>query len=95
LSNDVSYLTRLESTLSWIETKQVDAEYGEWFWGISPDGSVGPRGDHKGEEWKAEYHAVRALVFTADWIDQILSHAAGAPVPAPVVPAAAGTEAQL
>jgi len=95
LSNDVSYLTRLESTLSWIETKQVDAEYGEWFWGINPDGSVGPRGDHKGEEWKAEYHSLRAVVFTADWIDQILSRAPGAPVPAPVVPAAADTAAHL
>jgi cellobiose epimerase len=95
LSNDVSYLTRLESTLSWIETKQFDAEYGEWFWGINPDGSVGPHGDHKGEEWKAEYHALRATVFTADWIDQILSAAPGAPAPAPVAPAAAGAEAQL
>jgi mannobiose 2-epimerase len=88
-SNDPSYLTRLESTLSWIETKQVDAEYGEWFWGINPDGSVGPRGDHKGEEWKAEYHAVRSVVFTADWIDQILSGAPRTPAPPPAAPAAA------
>jgi cellobiose epimerase len=76
-SNDASYLDRLEGTLRWIETKQLDAEYGEWFWGINPDGSVGARGDHKGEEWKAEYHALRALLFTSDWIDQALSHSTG------------------
>jgi mannobiose 2-epimerase len=84
LSNDVSFLDRLEGTLSWIETKQLDAQYGEWFWGINPDGSVGSHGDHKGEEWKAEYHALRALLFTSDWINQVLSHAPAASAPAPV-----------
>jgi cellobiose epimerase len=73
MTNDVIYLDRLERTLTWIETKQVDAEYGEWYWGITSDGSIGPRGDHKGEEWKAQYHALRATLFTADWIDQVLS----------------------
>lgn len=73
MTNDAIYLDRLERTLTWIETEQVDAEHGEWFWGITPDGDVGPRGDHKGEEWKAQYHALRATLFTADWIDQSLS----------------------
>ena len=31
-------------------------------------GCVGPRGDGKGEEWKACYHDLRATVFVADWI---------------------------
>jgi mannobiose 2-epimerase len=83
LSNDTTYLDRLEGTLSWIETKQLDKQYGEWFWGINPDGSVSSHGDHKGEEWKAEYHALRAVLFTSDWIDQFLSHAPAAPAPAP------------
>lgn len=78
LSNEQSYLDRLEGTLTWIETRQLDAEHGEWFWGINPDGSMGPRGDHKGEEWKAEYHSLRGLLFTSDWIDQFLSGAQGA-----------------
>ncbi len=73
LSNDVSYLDRFESTLAWIEARQVDREYGEWFWGITTDGNIGPHGDHKGEEWKAEYHALRATLFTADWIGEVLS----------------------
>lgn len=75
LSNDTSYLDKLEGTLTWIETRQVDREHGEWYWGINPDGSVGPRGDHKGEEWKAQYHSLRATLFTADWIADALSRA--------------------
>jgi cellobiose epimerase len=73
LGNEAAYLDRLARTLGWIETRQVDHEFGEWFWGINPDGSMGPRGDHKGEEWKAEYHALRATLFTSDWIKQALS----------------------
>jgi cellobiose epimerase len=87
LSSDATYLDRLEGTLAWIEQHQLDAEYGEWFWGINPDGSIGPRGDHKGEEWKAQYHALRAVIFTADWIDQVLS------ANAPSAPAASATPA--
>ena len=82
LAGDATYLDRMERTLGWIETRQVDRQYGEWYWGINPDGSVGPRGDHKGEEWKAEYHALRATLFTADWIKAALSK------PAPAAPAA-------
>jgi mannobiose 2-epimerase len=88
LSNDSSYLDRLESTLSWIETSQRDPEYGEWYWGIAANGAVGPRGDHKGEEWKAEYHGVRALVFTSDWIDEVLAHAPNTPAPRQPAPLA-------
>lgn len=83
LSNEEAYLERLEGTLSWIEKHQVDTEHGEWFWGIMPDGSIGPRGDHKGEEWKAQYHGLRALVFTSDWIDELLSRTPEAAAAAP------------
>ena len=54
------------------EIEPLDREYGEWYWGVLADGSVGPRGTNKGEEWKASYHAVRALVFTSDWIGAAL-----------------------
>jgi mannobiose 2-epimerase len=68
LTGDASYLDRLEGTLGFIETRQRDPEHGEWFFGVNPDGSLGPRGDNKGEEWKTGYHALRALVFLGDWI---------------------------
>jgi cellobiose epimerase len=83
LTGETSYLDRLESTLAWIETSQVDREFGEWYWGINPDGSVGPHGDHKGEEWKAQFHALRGALFTSDWIGEALSKGTGQPGPAP------------
>lgn len=91
LSNDAIYLDRLEGTLSFIESSQVDKLYGEWFWGILPDGSVGPHGDQKGEEWKAQYHALRAVLFTADWIEAALTQApATSPARVASPPAASG-----
>ncbi|MET0413310.1 MAG: AGE family epimerase/isomerase [Polyangiaceae bacterium] len=79
LSSDRTHLDRLERTLTWIETRQRDAEHGEWFWGILPDGSVGARGDQKGEEWKASYHGVRGMLFTSDWIAQALAERSESP----------------
>jgi cellobiose epimerase len=67
-TKNLAYLDRLEATLTWIEKSQSDPEYGEWYWGIAPDGKIGPRGDHKSEEWKASYHTLRALVFTEEWL---------------------------
>jgi len=68
LSGDPVHIDRLERTLDWIGSHQRNAETGEWYWGILPDGSIGERGDHMGEEWKASYHSLRALIFTSDWI---------------------------
>jgi hypothetical protein len=67
----------LEGTLGFIETRQRDSAHGEWFFGVNPDGSLGPRGDTKGEEWKEGYHTLRALVFLADWIKAAEPRAAG------------------
>ncbi|HWA72144.1 MAG TPA: AGE family epimerase/isomerase [Polyangiaceae bacterium] len=72
-TRDQTQLTRLEKTLDFIERHQRDREYGEWYWGVLDDGSVGPRGSNKGEEWKASYHDVRALLFTSDWIARFLA----------------------
>lgn len=68
LSYDSRYVERLEKTLDFIERYQADSEFGGWYWGITEDGQLGPRGDGKGEEWKAAYHDLRALVYTSDWI---------------------------
>lgn len=73
LTGEVGYLDQLERTLSFIERFQSDAEYGGWYWGVTPEGALGPRGDKKGEEWKASYHDTRALVFTSDWIAEYVS----------------------
>jgi mannobiose 2-epimerase len=68
LTNDSRYIDRLEKTLDFIERYQADSEFGGWYWGVTEDGNIGPRGDGKGEEWKAAYHDLRALVVTSEWI---------------------------
>ena len=68
LSRDEKYLERMEKTLAFIEEHQTDREFGGWYWGVLEDGTIGPHGDNKGEEWKASYHDLRALVLTSEWI---------------------------
>jgi mannobiose 2-epimerase len=72
LTGDPIHLRRLERTLTWLENGQHDPEFGGWFYGINPDGNLGPRGDHKGELWKASYHDLRALAYTEGWIRELL-----------------------
>lgn len=61
-------LSRLELTLSFIEQHLRDREYGEWYWSTLADGSPSSHPPNKGEEWKASYHGLRALVFASDWL---------------------------
>ncbi len=53
------YFEVFEKLWEWIETRQVDWTYGEWFANIEPDGSV--RGDKAGP-WKGPYHNARAML---------------------------------
>jgi len=71
LSGQHVELERFERTLGFIES-QWDVEHGEWFWGVHSDGSLSRRGDNKGEEWKASYHNLRALVGCEDSIARLL-----------------------
>lgn len=65
---DQDVLPQLHQTFAFARTKSLDPVHGEFYFGVDSDGTVGPRGDHKGEIWKTPYHAVRALTLTADWI---------------------------
>jgi mannobiose 2-epimerase len=73
LSGDAGALHKLSHTLDWIEGPARDPEHREWYWGVYPDGRMGPRGDHKGELWKASYHNLRAVLLTQDWIEEALT----------------------
>lgn len=61
-------LARLEGTLAFIEQHVRNSETGEWYWSTLADGSPGPHAPNMGEEWKASYHTLRALVFASDWL---------------------------
>ena len=77
LSGDAVQLDRLEATLGWIEQSE-DLPVGEWFGITNPDLSAAGA-DYKGDEWKASYHSLRALLFTKDWVDAALSPTALSP----------------
>lgn len=87
-TNEPVYLERLEGTLRWILEHQRHQEHAEWHRTIAPDGSLIPASDLVGDEWKASYHNVRALVLTSEWIAQELG--LGARAAPPATPAAAG-----
>jgi len=70
-ARDYRQLERLERTLGWLEATR-DRDHGEWFGSLQPDGSLGSYGPNKGDEWKASYHNLRSLLFTADWIGEAL-----------------------
>ena len=63
-------LHRMERTLDWIENGQYDREFGGYYWGVMPDGTLGAYGDRKGDPWKASYHEMRGLMFAADWLTE-------------------------
>ncbi len=69
-TGDATHLTRLESTLDFIEAHLHDAQYGEFY--PQTDRSGTATSQTKGNFWKESYHTTRALVFTEDWIDELL-----------------------
>ena len=75
LTGERLYLERLLKTLDWLQRGQRDPEFGEWYWGVRRDGTLGDNGDVKGELWKTAYHNVRALLLTEDWIGVALAQA--------------------
>ena len=59
LTGDAKYLSIFEKTFSFVESRMVDWESGEWHANITPEGK--PQGD-KGNIWKAGYHNGRAMI---------------------------------
>ena len=71
LTEDVTYLDCLESTLQHIEQVQADSEFGEWYGRVGGDDLL-PGDLNKGHEWKASYHTVRATIQLDRWVDELL-----------------------
>ncbi len=59
---DASLLPAMRKTLDWLETKQLDQQYGEFFWGIDPSGQLTAQGSNKGNFYKATYHSLGHLL---------------------------------
>jgi mannobiose 2-epimerase len=61
ISGDEKYLDLSLNNWAFVKSKILDKQNGEWFWGITADGSVMP-GEDKVGLWKCPYHNSRACI---------------------------------
>jgi len=66
-----NYLSAFEKLFDWIWAYQIDHRYGGWYQEVRWDTGE-PVTTDKGREWKAAFHASRALIRTSDALRQIL-----------------------
>jgi len=74
LGGDVKYLEVAQGVWHFIAQNLVDRVHGEWFWRITPEGSVDATLP-KVSEWKGPYHATRACLESLRRIDSVVGHA--------------------
>ncbi|KAK9814691.1 hypothetical protein WJX72_009872 [[Myrmecia] bisecta] len=55
---DDTLLLQMLKTLDWMQTRQLDSQYGEFFWGLEPNGQLEAHGSDKGNTYKATYHSL-------------------------------------
>jgi mannobiose 2-epimerase len=61
ISSDQKYIDLFINNWTFVKTKILDRQNGEWFWGIKDDGSIMP-GEDKVGLWKCPYHNSRACI---------------------------------
>ncbi|MEM1095141.1 MAG: AGE family epimerase/isomerase [Bacteroidota bacterium] len=61
LTHDPAFLTQATTTWRFVEQHLLDRTHGEWFWGISQDGTPMLEEDKVGP-WKGPYHNMRACL---------------------------------
>lgn len=76
-TRDAQYKTKLQETLTFVQSHLHDKEHGEWYWQTGPAGGVALpfklkgtlnaadinfAATVKGNSWKASYHTGRALI---------------------------------
>ena len=61
LTSEQTFFDRFEGVWKYIQTHIIDAEKGEWVWGIRDDQSLMP-GEDKAGLWKCPYHNSRAMM---------------------------------
>ena len=72
LSGDARYLAAAKRVWDYIEKHLVDRVHGDWFWRITPEGSVDVSLP-KVSEWKGPYHSSRACLETLRRLDAIMA----------------------
>jgi mannobiose 2-epimerase len=70
LSGDRSFFEAAQKGWGFIEKYFVDAEHGDWFWRINPNGCP-DQDEPKVSQWKGPYHSVRACLEIIKRLSQI------------------------
>ncbi|MGF1923188.1 MAG: AGE family epimerase/isomerase [Bacteroidia bacterium] len=60
LTKDSKYLLKSIASFDFVKAKLKDREFGEWYWGIDPDGTL--MKESKAGFWKCPYHNGRACI---------------------------------
>lgn len=68
-TKDEKYLAQIETVLDWLENQQMHYSIKEWFKEVNNSGTPG-QSRYIADEWKTNYHSIRALVNMADWIGE-------------------------
>ncbi len=71
LSGDAEFLGTARRSWRYIESRIVDRENGEWFWGRDEKGRVPPKRPKAGM-WKCPYHNGRACLEVIDRVEKLL-----------------------
>jgi mannose/cellobiose epimerase-like protein (N-acyl-D-glucosamine 2-epimerase family) len=64
----------LEKTLDWIEQYQVNKNSGEWYQATDERGNLSGS-TRMGDDWKAGYHTLRAMLYAGQWTKDYLEKA--------------------
>ena len=70
-TRDTQYLSNIESILDWLENEQLNERTNEWYQKVDYYGNLGSN-RNMADEWKTNYHALRGLVNTANWVNEFL-----------------------
>jgi hypothetical protein len=79
-TGDPAYWDRLLATLRVVRDSFHDPQGGEFYFSVTDD-SRQPvcQGTLKADEWKASYHALRALLYMEEWLGAVRDGKAAVP----------------
>jgi len=72
ITKDETYLSRMESTITWLSTYQTDSQYGELYEAVVDNGTVVSSTD-KGTQTKSSFHDIRATFYLQQQINSYVS----------------------
>ncbi|MBN2519042.1 MAG: AGE family epimerase/isomerase [Bacteroidales bacterium] len=73
ITNNSEWLIKLDNTMKWTETQQLNKYTGEWYWDLDKKGKTITT-SNMATEWKVSYHNLRSMLFINEWINNELEN---------------------